>query len=172
MTACDTNIVQIVESGTELGADQWVGWRIELTSDAVWLEAEDTSGHEVDIISPSSNNRVSLDRFAWNPGSCETLLKALPSLSESNFVLALLLESISNERVLAITIAISASFLLFGVSPIIVFANWTISSMESQLSECFSRVELVWVGCKLWFGQILDFLSGQAFYGCFFFCHL
>jgi hypothetical protein len=61
MTTCDTDVVQVIESHAELGADKWIGGRIEFSSDAVGLEAEDTSSHIVNIISPTSHHRVSLD---------------------------------------------------------------------------------------------------------------
>ena len=69
MTAGQTNVVQIVEAGAELRADQRVCGRVQLTSYAVRLEAEDASGDIVDIVSPAGNNRVALDRFAGNAGT-------------------------------------------------------------------------------------------------------
>lgn len=61
MTACNTDVIQIVESGTELWTNQWVSWWIKLSSDAIWLEAEDTCSNEIDIISPSGDDRISLN---------------------------------------------------------------------------------------------------------------
>ena len=96
MTASDSDVVQIVEPCAELRADQWVGWRVELASDAVGLETEDSSSHEVDIVSPSGNNWVPVDGLARDPGGSETLLEALPGFSKGDFLVALV-ESVSNE---------------------------------------------------------------------------
>jgi hypothetical protein len=61
MSTCDTNIVEVVEPSTELWANKWIGWWVKLSGDAVWLETEDTSSDKVDVISPSSDDWVSLD---------------------------------------------------------------------------------------------------------------
>tara|TARA_B110000285_G_C15121395_1_gene617384 strand:+ start:2127 stop:2447 length:321 start_codon:yes stop_codon:yes gene_type:complete len=94
--SCDTNVIQIVESSAELRADQRIGWWIKLTSHAIWLEAEDTSGHKVHIVSPSGDDWVSVDGCARNSGGGETLLESLPGISEGNF-LSFLTEAIANE---------------------------------------------------------------------------
>jgi hypothetical protein len=65
MTASQTNVIEVIEADTELGADQRVGGRVKLTSDAVGLEAINTSSDIVNIISPSSDNWVSLNGLAW-----------------------------------------------------------------------------------------------------------
>ena len=96
VATCDTNIVEVIESGTELWADQRIGWWVQLSSHAIWLEAEDTCSDEVDIISPSGDDWVSLDGLAWDPSSSETLLKSLPGFSEGD-LLAILVESIANK---------------------------------------------------------------------------
>lgn len=61
VTTSDTNVIKIVESHAKLRTDQGVGRGIKLTSDAVWLETEDSSSHIVNIVSPSSYNWVSFD---------------------------------------------------------------------------------------------------------------
>ena len=76
MTSSDSNIIQIVESGTELGANQRVSRWVKLTSHAIWLEAEDTCSYIVDIISPTSHNRVSLNAGAWDTSCCKTFFKS------------------------------------------------------------------------------------------------
>jgi hypothetical protein len=108
----DTNVIEIVESCAELGANQRVGWWIKLACHAVGLEAENTSGNEIHIISPPGNDWVSVDSSAWNSSGGEALLKTFPSLSKSNF-LSLLAEPVSNEGILSIAVGITASgFLL------------------------------------------------------------
>jgi hypothetical protein len=61
MSSSDTNIIKIIKSHTKLRADQGVGRRVHFTSDAIRLETEYTSGSEIDIVSPSSNHRVSFN---------------------------------------------------------------------------------------------------------------
>jgi len=81
MSSGYTNIVQIVKSSAELRADQWIGWWIKFTSDAIWLEAENTCSNKVHIVSPSSNDWISFNGVTWNSSCCETLLESLPSFS-------------------------------------------------------------------------------------------
>jgi hypothetical protein len=130
MSTSDSNVVEIVEPGTELWANKWIGWWVELSSDTVWLETEDTSSDKVHIVSPSGDDWVSLDGLARNSCGGETFLEAFPSVGEGE-LLFFLVEPISNEGVLAITVAVSASLFLFGVSPIVVLANWALSSVET-----------------------------------------
>jgi hypothetical protein len=66
MSASQTNVVKIIESNAELGADEGIGGRVELSSDAVGLEAIDTSGHIVHVIPPPGYNWVALDGLAWD----------------------------------------------------------------------------------------------------------
>lgn len=86
MSSGQTNIVEIVETSAKLGADQGVRWWFKLTSDTVGLEAEDTCGDKVDIITPSCNDGISFDGSAGNTCSCETLFVPFPGLSESHFL--------------------------------------------------------------------------------------
>jgi hypothetical protein len=65
MTASQTNVIEVIEADTELGADQRVGGRVKLASDAVGLEAINTSSDIVNIVSPSSDNWISLNGLAW-----------------------------------------------------------------------------------------------------------
>jgi hypothetical protein len=66
MSAGQTNIVKIIESNAELGADEGIGGRVKLSSHAVGLEAIDTSGHIVHVVSPSGDDGVALDGLAWD----------------------------------------------------------------------------------------------------------
>ena len=66
MATSDTNIVKIIESNAELGADEGIGGRVKLSSHAVGLEAIDTSGHIVHVVSPSGDDGVALDGLAWD----------------------------------------------------------------------------------------------------------
>lgn len=72
VAARQTDVVQVVEAGAELRADERVGGRVKLTRHAVGLEAENTSGDVVDIVSPPSNNRVPFDGVARNARTCQT----------------------------------------------------------------------------------------------------
>jgi len=76
VSSCHTDVVQVIEPHTELGADERVGRGLHLSCDAVWLETEDTGSHEVDIVPPSSHDRVSLNAGGRHFGVCETSFKA------------------------------------------------------------------------------------------------
>jgi hypothetical protein len=76
VTASQTNVIEVIKADTELGADQRVGGRVKLTCDAVRLEAIDTGSDIVDVVSPSSDNWVSLDCLAWNSSRSHRALKA------------------------------------------------------------------------------------------------
>ena len=96
MSSSDANVVKIVESCAELWANQRVSWWVQLTGHAVRLEAENSCGNEIYVISPSSDDGVSVDRFAGNSSGGKALLETLPGISESDFF-SLLSESVSNE---------------------------------------------------------------------------
>lgn len=66
MSAGQANVVKIIESNAELGADEGIGGRVKLSSHAVGLEAIDTSGHIVHVVSPSGDDGVALDGLAWD----------------------------------------------------------------------------------------------------------
>lgn len=99
VTACKTNIVKIIETSTELRTNKWVGWWVQLTSDTVWLEAENARCHKINVIAPSSDDWVSLDRVAWNSSGGKTFFITLPSLSKSH--LLSFTKTISNKGVLS-----------------------------------------------------------------------
>ena len=61
VTTSQTNIVEIIESCTKLRANKGIGWGLKFSSDAVRLETEDTSSNEVNVVSPPSNNWISLN---------------------------------------------------------------------------------------------------------------
>ena len=84
MAAGDADVIQVVESRAELRADQGVGWGVELASDAVGLEAEDASSHEVNVISPAGYNGVAIDCGAGDTCGSQTLLKSFPGFSEGD----------------------------------------------------------------------------------------
>ena len=76
MTASNTNVIQVIKAGTELGADQWVCRGLKLASNAVGLEAENTCCDKVDVIAPSGNNWVALNASARNSCGSETCLES------------------------------------------------------------------------------------------------
>ena len=61
MSPSKPDVVQIVESQAELGTDEGVGRGIQLASDAVRLETEDSCCNEIYIVPPSGNYWVPLD---------------------------------------------------------------------------------------------------------------
>lgn len=103
MSSGDPDIIQVVKSNAELRADQRVGRWVQLTGDAVRLEAVDTCCNEVDIVSPPGYNWISIDSSARHSSTCEAFFVALPGISISHS-LSGFREAISNERVHAITI--------------------------------------------------------------------
>ena len=70
------NVVQIVEASAELRADERVGRRVEFTSYAVGLEAEDASSDVIDIVPPACHNRVALDGVAGDASRSQACLKS------------------------------------------------------------------------------------------------
>lgn len=61
MSTSQADIVKVVKTDTELWADERIGWWIKLARNTVWLKAEDTSCHVVNVITPTSNNRIPFD---------------------------------------------------------------------------------------------------------------
>ena len=68
MATSQTDVVQIIEAGTELRANEGVCRRVELSCDTVGLKAVDTSSDIVDVISPTCHDRVPFNAIAWDPG--------------------------------------------------------------------------------------------------------
>ena len=66
MASSQANVVEIVESCAELGANQRICGRVKLSRHTVWLEAVNASCDIVHVVSPTSNDGVSLNRLAWN----------------------------------------------------------------------------------------------------------
>jgi len=101
MSASQSDVVKIVESETELRTDEWIGGRIHLSSDTVRLETKDTCGHVINIVTPTSNYRVSIDLFAWNASTCERAFKSIPSFAVGYFFLQTDSTTLANEAVLS-----------------------------------------------------------------------
>ena len=76
MATGQTDVVQIIEASAELWANERVGRRVELSCNAVGLEAVDASGDIVDVISPACHDRVPFNAIARDPGCSETFLEA------------------------------------------------------------------------------------------------
>ena len=76
MASSQANVVEIVESGAELGANQGVSGRVKLSSHTVGLEAVNASCDVVHVVSPTSNDGVSLDGLAWNSCRGKTFFKS------------------------------------------------------------------------------------------------
>jgi hypothetical protein len=126
MTSSYTNIVQIIESDTELGANKRISRWFKFSCNTIWLETIDSSSNEFNIVSPSSYNWISFYRCTRNSCSCETLFITFPSFSKC--YLFSFSNTFSNERIFTITIRITASCFCLRVSPIIVFTYFTLSS--------------------------------------------
>ena len=166
MSPSDTNVIKIIESHTELWTNQRVSRRIKLSCNTVWLKAEYTCSSELNIISPSSNDWISINCLTRNPSCCKTLLESLPSFSVSN-LFSCFVKCLSNESVLVVTLGVTACVFGFYTSPIKVLALWALSSMESQLLKCLCRIELLGIFLELWASQIFALFSSKAL-DCFF----
>ena len=75
MATGQANVVQVIEAGTELRANEWVCRRVQLSSHTVWLETEDSCSHVVDIVPPARYNRIPLNRGAWYASRGQTTFK-------------------------------------------------------------------------------------------------
>jgi len=76
MATSQTDVIQIVEARAELRANERVRRWVKLASDTVGLEAIDTSGHIIDIVSPSCDDGVAFNAVARDAGRCETTFEA------------------------------------------------------------------------------------------------
>jgi hypothetical protein len=75
------------------------------------LEAVNSGGNELHVVSPTSHDRVPGNRFVRYGGSGETLLVALPSFGKGDlFALA---ETVSNKGVFSNAIGVTAAGLGF-----------------------------------------------------------
>ena len=170
MSSSDTNIVQIIKSCAELWANQRIGWWVKFTSDAIWLEAENTCSTEINIISPTSNNGISLNCGTWDFSCGETLFKSLPCFSICHLWGTWFTITISNEIVLSSINGITTMLSLLD-RPIVITTLTALKSAETKFFESLYWVELLWISLKLWFCQGLNFLGGLALNCTFFFCH-
>lgn len=75
MSTGQSNVVQIVESKTELRADQRICRWIHLSCDAIRLEAKDSCSYIINIISPTSYNRITIYFCTRNSSSCKRSFK-------------------------------------------------------------------------------------------------
>ena len=184
MSSCKPDIIKIVETNTELRADKWVRRRVELSCNAIRLEAVNTSCNKIYIISPSGDNGVSFNGNAGNASVCEGFLESFPSFGVGNFLslssnscassnksicsyAAVLKEKIvwKNESkkkkinllnfILVFLLGISASGSLLTSSPIKVIAFRTHVSCESKFIE-----NCCWV---VFLGVFLEFRSVFGF---------
>ena len=160
MTAGKTDVVQVIESDGELRADERVCWWVQLSRDAVWLEAVDTSSDVIDVVSPSGDDWVSLDGVARDSCAGERFLESFPGLSICDFLaVSSDTNSGSDKAVLSFSAGVTTSLnLAVFVLPIVVLGDWALSSNESDFLENLCRVELVWVGFELWASFGFDFL--------------
>ena len=147
MTTSQTNIIEIIESCTKLWADKRISWWLKFTSDAIWLETEDTSSYEVNIISPSSNNWISLNWMMRNSSCAKACFIILPALSKGS-LFAILKYTISYKGIFPINIWITA-WISFNTGPIPALSFFTVISFVSHLSKCGSWIEFIRIGSKL-----------------------
>jgi len=97
----EANVVQVVEPEAELRADERIGRGVHLAGHAVGLEAENTSCHIIHIISPASNDRVSVNFFARYSSRGEGAFEGVPSFFIGDFLFEADTASGSDEGVLS-----------------------------------------------------------------------
>ena len=85
VSACEPNIIEVLKSDAELRAYQRVGWGLHLTRDAVRLKAVDARCYIINVVAPSDNSGVGLDRVARHSRFGERFFKRLPSLAQVHF---------------------------------------------------------------------------------------
>mmetsp|Transcript_400 Transcript_400/g.786 ORF Transcript_400/g.786 Transcript_400/m.786 type:complete len:656 (-) Transcript_400:41-2008(-) len=166
----DPDVVQVVEARRELGADQRVRRRVQLPRHAVGLEAVDARRHEVHVVPPAGHDGVALDGRAGDARGGEAFAEALPGLGEGG-LLAVLVEAVADEGVLAVAVRVSARLALLRAAPVVVLALGALRPREAQLGEGLHGVELLGVGRELGLREGLDLLGGQALHCLFLFCH-
>jgi hypothetical protein len=71
MSTCEPDIIQVVESETELRADQRICWWIHFSCNSIRLEAKDSSCNIINIIFPTCNYRVAINFCTRNSSSCQ-----------------------------------------------------------------------------------------------------
>lgn len=103
MPASEPDVVKIVKTKAKLGADERIGWWVHLSSNAVGLEAKDSCCHIINIISPTSNHRISIDFLARNSRSCQRSLERVPSLFVCYLFLQTNSATLANESVFSST---------------------------------------------------------------------
>jgi len=122
VSSSDTNIIKIVESATKLGLYQWIGRRFHFSCYTVRLEAINSSSNEINIISPSSNNRISLNGNTWSFGICKGFFKSLPSIGVCNFIaFSSFLGDISGQVFAMFTLTVAAAEAAIGLAILVVF---------------------------------------------------
>lgn len=86
MSACQTNVIKIIESDTENWLNSWVFWWVKFSSNTIWLEAVNTRSNIFNIISPSGNDWISGNSFAWNSCSSKRSFESIPSTLVCKFL--------------------------------------------------------------------------------------
>ena len=168
MSASQTNIIQIIKSNTKLWANQWICRRIKLSCYTIRLEAKNTSCNKINIISPSSNNRISFYCLAWYSSSCKRFLEALPSITVCNlFTLSSNSCSFPNKCISANAPEISNILLfittvgnIFRFPPIIMTALAS-GPAEAKFLKNLCRIVFFRIGFKLWLHNFFHFLNRE-----------
>lgn len=169
MSTSETDVIQIIESHAELRADKGICGGIEFTSNAIRLEAVDTGSDVVDIVSPTSNDGVSVDGLAGNSSRGQTLLETLPGFSigdVSTFTADT--STFADEFVRADALGVTASISFFTMSPV-VGTTLALSTGVADFFKDLGGIEFVGVGSE--FGLIfgLDFFGSHGSDGLGFF---
>jgi hypothetical protein len=103
VTACHSNVVEIVETDAELGANQRVGWRIHFSSHTVGLETENACSNIINIVPPTGYHGVSVDLSTGNSSTGQRSFERIPSLLVGYLLFESNTASLADETILAST---------------------------------------------------------------------
>ncbi len=161
MSACQTNVIQIIESDTKNGFNGWIFWRIKFSCDTVGLEAINTSCYVFNIISPSGNDWVSGDGFARNSGRVQRSFKSIPSIFVGD-ILSLKTDttSLTNESVLSFAAMIRWKVTLN-------LRKWLRQDFFSRRNGHTFRIEIYWIPSwrrSMWDNTFQDFFQTRVWW--------
>jgi hypothetical protein len=150
VTAGDTDVVQIVETNAELRANKGVSRGLKLTSDAVRLEAVDTGLDIVNIVSPTSNDGVTLDSGGRDTSRGKGTLESLPRLSIGKLLAGSAdTTARTDEAILLVTLRVTASNTGLVLAPVVSTTRRTVGTVEANSLQGLSRVVFLGVRSEL-----------------------
>ena len=162
VTTGDTDVIEIVETDAELRANERVSRGVELTSHAVRLEAVNTGLDIIDIISPTSDDGVTLDSSAGNTSRGKRTLESLPGISIRELLASSTNTTTStNEAVLLVTLGVTTSNARLILAPVVSTARRAGSTVETDGLQSLRGIELIGVSSELGLRKLLELLDAK-----------